>query len=58
MITYKVVKGAPGYGFFVVAVESGAVVAGPYTTSEQAQAEADSRAQALLGRKLSAWMGS
>lgn len=41
MITYKVVQGAPGYGFSVVVVESGVVVSGPYTTREQAQAKAD-----------------
>lgn len=40
MITYKVVQGAPGFGFHVVVKESGAVVAGPFTMREQADERA------------------
>lgn len=43
MVTYIVVKGAPGYGYHVVVKESGVVVAGPFTSEAQAQAEAEKR---------------
>jgi hypothetical protein len=49
MITYKVVQGAPGYGWFVIAAESGAVVAGPFTSQEQAQTAASVKAGTLAG---------
>jgi len=41
MITYIVMKGAPGYGWYVVVKESGVVVAGPYTSKEQAESRRD-----------------
>lgn len=43
MITYAVVKGAPGYGYHVVVKESGVVVAGPFTSREAAEAHIEGR---------------
>lgn len=40
MITYKVLKGAVGFGYHVIVKESGVVVAGPYTMREQAEEQA------------------